>query len=76
MDSIGRGVTNCLLRVATLCGENEHVVEHECVACPLGSTNEAGSFATADDTECIRKRRKGRAQAAANVATVDVRTVA
>jgi hypothetical protein len=37
---------------ATLCGADEHVVEHACVSCPAGMTNEADDDASGDDTEC------------------------
>ena len=37
---------------ATLCGENEFVFEHGCVACPAGTTNAAADDASGVDTRC------------------------
>ncbi len=34
------------------CQENEHVVDHDCVACAAGSTRTAGDDATGPDTAC------------------------
>ena len=35
-----------------LCHTNEHVQSHACVACPAGSTNDAGDGAASGDTVC------------------------
>ena len=39
------------LKTSTLCIENEHVLNHICVPCASGSTNEAGDNASGDNME-------------------------
>ena len=39
-----------------LCHTNEHVQSHACVACPAGSTNDAGDGAASGDTVCASSR--------------------
>ena len=60
---------NC---VATLCGANEKVVGHTCVACEAGKTNIAGDAANGPDTGCCTEPLGG--QYVIGICTDDVDT--
>ena len=41
--------------IVTLCGENEHVVDHNCSPCPLGTKRAPGDDMDKKNTSCARK---------------------
>jgi hypothetical protein len=43
---------SALTLIKALCGADEHVSNHSCVACPVGTTNAAGDDPSGEDTLC------------------------
>ena len=41
------------------CWTNEHVVDGQCVACPVGKTRPGGDDRTQGDTQCVNERASG-----------------